>query len=424
PAEIPECPPPHRHAQIGLLDSPQHLLVKGFGERSDCGGRLGGVGVFRFEIRPHLGVLPLPQPGEVVYDLLPAAHDPLRPPQCQRCSTHPTIIPFPRCRIRDAPIPVFPSRLPIKINLHRPCRLHTIRCSAALEGDMTISRRSLPFLLALACSLPLAAQFGRGPAGPQRATTPPPLQFHWMGPATGGRIASAAGVPGDPSTYYLGSASGGLWKSTDGGPSFLPIVDNQKAAAICTIAVAPSDASTVWVGTGEPWVIRPADIIGDGVYRSADAGKTWQNMGLVASGRIARIVINPRDANNILVCAEGRLTSPQQERGVFRSTDGGANWTKTLFVNAETGCSGHSMDPNDPNTVFAGTWQVSQRTWDEASGGPGSGVYASHDNGQTWTHLTAGLPHSPLGKIDVGIAPSNPQRVYALIQTYDQGSLW
>jgi len=289
---------------------------------------------------------------------------------------------------------------------------------------MTISRRSLPFLLALACSLPLAAQFGRGPAGPQRATTPPPLQFHWMGPATGGRIASAAGVPGDPSTYYLGSASGGLWKSTDGGHSFLPIFDQQDAAAIGTIAVAPSDANTVWVGTGEPWVIRPADIVGDGVYKSTDAGKTWQNMGLVPSGRIARIVINPRDANNVLVCAEGRLTSPQQDRGVFRSTDGGANWTKTLFVNPETGCSGLSMDPNDPSTVFAGTWQVSQRTWDEASGGPGSGVYVSHDNGQTWTHLTAGLPHSPLGKIDVGVAPSNPQRVYALIQTYDQGSLW
>ncbi|MGH9481980.1 MAG: WD40/YVTN/BNR-like repeat-containing protein, partial [Terriglobales bacterium] len=278
--------------------------------------------------------------------------------------------------------------------------------------------------LSLALCLPLAAQFGRGPAGPQRTTTVPPLKFYYMGPAAAGRIASAAGVPGDSSTYYLGAASGGLWKSTDGGHSFLPIFDNQDVAAIGTIAVAPSDPNTVWVGTGEPWVIRPADVIGDGVYKSTDAGATWQHMALVETGRIARIVVNPRDVNNVFVCAEGRDSGPQAERGVYRSTDGGANWTKTLFVDANTGCSGLSMDAADPSTLIAGTWQVAQRTWQEASGGPGSGVYISHDNGQTWTHLTAGLPHSPLGKIDVAIAPSNSQRMYALIQTYDQGSLW
>ncbi|MGH9417051.1 MAG: WD40/YVTN/BNR-like repeat-containing protein [Terriglobales bacterium] len=280
------------------------------------------------------------------------------------------------------------------------------------------------FSTALALSLPAAAQFGRGPAGPQRATTVQPLQFHYMGPAPAGRVASAAGVAGDPSTYYLGSASGGLWKSTDGGHSFMPIFDKQDAAAIGTIAVAPSDPNTVWVGTGEPWVIRPADIIGDGVYKSSDAGATWQHMGLVETGRIARIVVNPKDINNVFVCAEGRLSSPQQQRGVFRSTDGGQTWEKTLFVNEHTGCSGLSMDPADPNTLVAGTWQVSQRTWDEASGGDGSGVYLSHDNGLTWTHATNGLPKPPVGKIDVAFAPSNPLRIYALIQTADQGSMW
>ncbi|HXR98673.1 MAG TPA: hypothetical protein VN709_12600 [Terriglobales bacterium] len=269
-----------------------------------------------------------------------------------------------------------------------------------------------------------AAQFFGGPSGPQKAITVPPLQFHYMGPAAAGRISAAAGVPGDPTTYYLGSASGGLWKSTDGGHSFLPIFDRQDAAAIGTIAVAPSDASTVWVGTGEPWVIRPSDIIGDGVYRSTDAGATWHNMGLAATGRIARIVINPQDADNVLVCAEGRLGAPQHERGVFRTTDGGLTWKQTLFVDENTGCSGLAMDPSNPNSLLAGTWQVEQRTWVEASGGPGSGVWASRDNGQTWTRLTAGLPHSPVGKVDVAIAPLNGKRAYALMQTADQGSLW
>ena len=267
----------------------------------------------------------------------------------------------------------------------------------------------------------------RGAAGKQalpKTTTPPPLQFHYMGPPAGGRIASVAGIAGDDSTYYLGAASGGLWKSTDGGHTFLPIFDDQDTSAIGTIAVAPSDAHTVWVGTGERWFIRPSDIWGDGVYKSTDAGKTWSQMGLAKTGRIARILVNPRDAGNVLVCAEGRGNSPQQERGVFRSTDGGKTWTQTLFVNENTGCSGLSMDPNHPDTILAGTWQVTGRTWAELSGGPGSGVYLSHDNGRTWQHLTNGLPESPLGKIDVAISPANPQRMYALIQTKDQGSVW
>lgn len=268
----------------------------------------------------------------------------------------------------------------------------------------------------------------------QQTTTPPPLQFHYMGPPAGGRIASVAGIPGNYSTYYLGSASGGLWKSTDGGHTFKAIFDNQDVSGIGAIAVASADPDTVWVGTGEPWVIRLGTPIGDGVYKSSDAGKTWQHMGLIETGRIARIVINPANTENVLVCAEGRLTSPQQERGVFRTTDGGKTWKRVLFVNPDTGCSGLSMDASNPNILIAGMWQVTQRTWAEDSGGPGSGVYMSHDNGRTWEHLTNGLPAPPLGKIDVAIAPSNPQRMYALIQTRTQahaliqakyqGSLW
>jgi hypothetical protein len=290
------------------------------------------------------------------------------------------------------------------------------------------SRRSrLLFALASAAALAVAApsaQRGGGPTGPQPTSTPEPMQFRYMGPAPAGRIASAAGVPGDPKTYYLGSASGGVWKSTDGGETFVPIFDDQPVAAIGSIAVAPSDPNTVWVGTGEPWVIRPSDVWGDGVYVSKDAGKTWKHMGLVDAGRIARVLVHPTDVNTVYVCAEGRLTGPEQEHGVFKTTDGGATWQKVLFVDEHTGCSGLAMDQNDPNTLLAGTWQVEVHTWVERSGGPGSGVYITHDGGAKWTKLAAGLPKPPVGKVDVAIAPSDSKRMYALIQTADQGSLW
>ncbi len=245
-----------------------------------------------------------------------------------------------------------------------------------------------------------------------------------MGPAPDGRIASAAGVPGDPNTYYLGSASGGLWKSTDGGNTYTSIFDDQAVAAIGSIAVADSDPKIVWVGTGEPWVIRYVDVIGDGVYKSADAGATWKHVGLPETGRIARVLIHPTNPNIVFACAEGRLTGPQEERGVFKTVDGGATWHRVLFVDQKTGCSGLAMDQRDPNTLLAGTWQVEQHTWAQLSGGPGSGVYISHDGGAKWSKVTNGMPKAPVGKVDVAIAPSNPKRMYALIQTADQGSLW
>lgn len=275
-----------------------------------------------------------------------------------------------------------------------------------------------------ALSIAVSAQRGGGPAGPQQSSTPEPLKFRYMGPAAAGRIATVAGVPGDPNTYYLGSASGGVWKSTDAGATFVPIFDDQPVAAIGAIAVADSDPNTVWVGTGESWVIRYSDVMGDGVYVSKDAGKTWKNMGLKETGRISRVLIHPKDPNIVYVCSTGRMTGPQEERGIFKTTDGGTNWQRVHFVDGNTGCSGLSMDAKDPNILLAGMWQAEQHTWVERSGGPGSGVFITKDGGAKWTRMTNGMPKAPFGKVDVQIAPSDSTRMYALIQTADQGSVW
>ena len=251
------------------------------------------------------------------------------------------------------------------------------------------------------------------------------LAYRFVGPKVGNRIAAVAGVPGDPSVYYAGAASGGIWKSSDGGNRWTPIFDKQPVAAVGALAVSASDPSTVWAGTGEGWVIRDNDVMGNGVYRSTDAGKTWTNMGLPESGRVGRIIIHPSNPDTVFVCALGRVTGPQQERGVFRTTDGGQHWSRVLFAGEGVGCSGLSMDPHNPRVLFAGMWQVEMHTWGAYSGGPGSGIYVSRDGGTSWTRIEKhGLPNAPLGKIDVAVAPTNSNRVFALIQTKDQGSVW
>src|SRR5579872_1058528 len=158
------------------------------------------------------------------------------------------------------------------------------------------------------------------------------FRFRFVGPRVGNRIAAVAGVAGDASTYYAGAASGGVWKSTDGGNRWVPILDKQPVAAIGSLAVAPSDPSTVWAGTGEAWVIRDSDVMGNGIYKSTDAGKTWTNMGLPESGRIGRIVVHPSNPDIVFACVLGRTTGPQPERGVFRTTDAGLHWERVLFA--------------------------------------------------------------------------------------------
>lgn len=279
--------------------------------------------------------------------------------------------------------------------------------------------------LLLGPSMPLAAQRGFGGNAGPRAQRPDSLRFRYLGPASAGRFASITGVPGDTMTYYLGAASGGVWKTTDKGETFEPLFDDQPVQAIGALAVAPSNPQIVWAGTGEAWAIRDADVMGDGIYKSTDGGATWTNMGLRETGRIGRVIVHPTNPDIVFACALGRTTGPQEERGVFRTTDGGRTWQRVLFVDPDTGCSGLAMDANNPDVLFAGTWDVVMHTWGMFSGGPGSGVYVSRDGGTRWTRIEdPGLPTSPVGKIDVAVASSNSQRVYALIQTADQGSVW
>ena len=240
-------------------------------------------------------------------------------------------------------------------------------------------------MLALATMVAPAGAQGRGGRGQQ--AEPEPLKWRFMGPSVGNRIAAVAGVPGDPTIYYAGAASGGVWKSTDSGATFTPVFDGQRVAAIGALAVAPTDPNIVWAGTGEAWVIRPSDVIGDGIYKSTDAGATWTRMGLEETGRIGRIIVHPTDPNIVYACALGRTTGPQQERGVYKTTDGGRTWNRVLFVDANTGCSGLSMDAKNPNVLFAGTWQVEMHPWAMLSGGPGSGIYVTRDGGATWTRV-------------------------------------
>jgi hypothetical protein len=260
------------------------------------------------------------------------------------------------------------------------------------------------------------------------------LRWRYIGP-TGNRVTSVAGVPGDPLIYYAGAASGGIFKTIDGGIHWQPIFDDQPVASIGSLAVAPSDPNVVWAGTGEPF-IRSNISVGQGIYKSTDAGKTWTLAGLDKTGRIARIAIDPSNPNTVMACALGHAYGPQPERGVFRTIDGGRTWERTLFVDENTGCSDMAMDPRNPRIVFAGMWQVEIHTWGRDSGGPGSGLFMSRDGGVTWKRLGPvlsdarattrasgvegnGLPTRPVGRVAVTIAHSNPNRVYAMIETGD-----
>ncbi len=290
-------------------------------------------------------------------------------------------------------------------------------------------RRLLAFAsLALLAALPLSAQ-------PRRAAATTPavpaidtahysqLTFRHIGPE-GNRITSVSGVVGDPLTYYAGAASGGIWKSTDGAVHWEPVFDKELVSSIGSLAVSASDHNIVWAGTGEPF-IRSHISIGWGVFKSTDAGKNWTKMGLEATGRISRIVVHPSNPDIVYVASLGHAYGPQQERGVYRTMDGGKTWERVLFVNDSTGISDLVMDPNNPRILFAGSWQLEIHTWGRKSGGAGSAIWTSRDGGTTWKRLSGnGLPAKQVGKIGLAISKANSNRIYALIETGDGVPSW
>ena len=244
-----------------------------------------------------------------------------------------------------------------------------------------------------------------------------PVKWRSIGPFRGGRSVAASGVVGNDKTYYMGTTGGGLWKTDNMGISWRNISDGFfKTGTIGAIAVAENDPNVIFVGTGEHAIRGVMTHSGDGVYKSTDAGKTWKKTGLDSTRHISRIVIHPRNPDILLVGAQGALYGQSKERGIYKSTDGGLTWKNVLYVDEKTGAAELSMDANNPRIIYAAMWEHGRLPWKINSGGPGSGLYKSTDMGDTWTKMTEGLP-TKMGKMSIAVSRSNPEKVYALIES-------
>jgi photosystem II stability/assembly factor-like uncharacterized protein len=299
---------------------------------------------------------------------------------------------------------------------------------------MTSRTRVCLLVLAIALAGMGRAAIAQAQPPAQAPPPPPPINqsddpllktFVWrsIGPANmGGRIDDIVAVESNPSVFYLGFATGGVWKTVNNGTTFMPIFDTYPTSSIGDIAVAPSNPDIIWVGTGEP-NNRQSSSFGDGIYKSIDGGKTFTNMGLKDTQSIARVVVEPKDPNIVYVAAVGHLFGPNEERGIFKTIDGGKSWQKVKYIDADTGFTDLVMDPADPKTLYAASYQRRRVPWGFNGGGPGSGIWKTTDAGKTWTRLSGnGLPDLPIiGRIGLDVSRSRPATIYAQIEVGASG---
>src|SRR5712691_8173086 len=242
------------------------------------------------------------------------------------------------------------------------------------------------------------------------------LDWRMLGPFRGGRVAAVCGVPGRPDEFYFGHVNGGVWKTGDAGRTCFPVFDDQPVASIGALAVAPSAPDVIYVGTGES-TLRDSTGFGNGVYKSTDAGRTWTHLGLSDTQHIGKIAVDPKNPDAVFVAAIGHLYAANPERGLFRSRDGGRTWQKVLYKDENVGAVEVVIDPTEPRVVYAGLWNTRRPPWFTyaPTNGPGGGIFKSTDGGSTWTQLTNGLPKEGIGRTGIAIAPTNPNRVYAIV---------
>jgi photosystem II stability/assembly factor-like uncharacterized protein len=250
------------------------------------------------------------------------------------------------------------------------------------------------------------------------------LRWRMIGPFRGGRTVGISGIPAQPNVFYMAANNGGVWKSTDYGHVWKPIFDDQPTGSIGALAIAPSNPDVIYVGSGEG-LQRPDLSVGDGIYKSTDGGQSWQHLGLRNGLQISAILIDPRDANHVYVAVLGHPYGPNEERGVFQSTDGGQSWQKALYKDENTGAVDLAFDPSNPRIIYASMWAARRPPWSTGNGfnGPGSGLFKTTDAGAHWQQLTDGLPTvaEGLGRIGIGIAPSDPKRIYAMVDAKSGG---